>query len=246
MNGVENVPLNVAMYVIPHEKLIENKTKAKDAHIIKKKSQMQGLYFYRNDRIIQYGGWHDIYSELDTLQLARCSIDIPPEYNEYFGVSPYKLAVEPAPAIFTKLQEIFAEERDWGKLYKSPEQYRMKSYLHIAKKKSGQRNHGIAAQRYTAEGIYFKENGRHDDDDEPFESEQTTLNRRRTPPTPPPLPPPLEDDEPNDEDRDDEEQNTTTSFYSVINDTQEIYSVEISKTHPEFNNIKNLIEQSDD
>ena len=116
-NGGE-FPLRVALHVIPHEKLVVNKPRSKQAHIIKKKSLMQGLYFYRNDRIIQYGGWHGIVSEVDPLQLARCSVEIPADYNKYFGVSPYKLAVEPAPAILSKLHEIFAVERDWGKLYK--------------------------------------------------------------------------------------------------------------------------------
>ena len=37
---------------------------------------MQGFYFYRNDRIIQYGGWHGIHQEVDKLQLARCSVEI--------------------------------------------------------------------------------------------------------------------------------------------------------------------------
>ena len=106
--------LCAGMHVIPHDKLITDRRKYKAAHVIKKKPDMQGLYFYRNDRIIQYGGWHGIVSKVDPLQLARCSIEIPPDFNEYFGVSPYKLAVEPAPAILSKLQEIFSETRDWG------------------------------------------------------------------------------------------------------------------------------------
>jgi hypothetical protein len=38
----------------------------------------QGLYFYRNDRLIQAGGWHDVISTPETaLALARVAIDLP-------------------------------------------------------------------------------------------------------------------------------------------------------------------------
>lgn len=38
----------------------------------------QGFYFYRNDRLIQAGGWNNVVSEDRDLSLARIKVDLPP------------------------------------------------------------------------------------------------------------------------------------------------------------------------
>lgn len=52
----------------------------------------QGFYFYRNNRLIQAGGWNGLVnadSEPHS-SLARVAIDLPSEFDQYFGVSVQK------------------------------------------------------------------------------------------------------------------------------------------------------------
>lgn len=55
----------------------------------------QGFYFYRNDRLIQAGGWNGIVQS-DAEQhgsLARVRVDLPPEYDSHFNLNVQKSAV---------------------------------------------------------------------------------------------------------------------------------------------------------
>ena len=55
----------------------------------------QGFYFYRNDRLIQAGGWNGVVQH-DTephSSLARVRIDLPPELDTRFGLNVQKSAV---------------------------------------------------------------------------------------------------------------------------------------------------------
>jgi hypothetical protein len=55
----------------------------------------QGFYFYRNDRLIQAGGWNGVVRH-DTephSSLARVKVDLPPELDSMFGLNVQKSAV---------------------------------------------------------------------------------------------------------------------------------------------------------
>jgi hypothetical protein len=67
-----------------------------------KVSQRQGLYFYRNDRLIQAGGWNGWRQDDEPhLSLARVSVDLPGAYDEAFALNVQKSAVE-VPADFVE------------------------------------------------------------------------------------------------------------------------------------------------
>lgn len=63
-------------------------------------SARQGFYFYRNDRLIQPGGWNGLQSDTEPhYSLARVSIDLPPTLDSLFRLSVQKSKIDP-PADF--------------------------------------------------------------------------------------------------------------------------------------------------
>lgn len=68
-------------------------------------SSRQGFYFYRNDRLIQTGGWNGIIADNSEphLSLARVKIDLPPELDSHFKINVTKSQLTPSPAFLDKL-----------------------------------------------------------------------------------------------------------------------------------------------
>ncbi|MET8651008.1 ATP-binding protein [Nocardia aurea] len=64
----------------------------------------QGFYFYRNDRIVQSGGWNNFRQPEQHLSLARVDIDLPPDTDEVFRLSVKKEGVEATPEFVTALE----------------------------------------------------------------------------------------------------------------------------------------------
>ncbi|MCG3040452.1 ATP-binding protein [Streptomyces sp. S1A] len=58
----------------------------------------QGFYFYRNDRLVQAGGWSNLRSPEGHLVLARIAVDLPSTPNEVFSLTVKKDGVEVTPA----------------------------------------------------------------------------------------------------------------------------------------------------
>jgi hypothetical protein len=62
----------------------------------------QGLYFYRNDRLLQAGGWNGLRGDGEPhMSLARAVIDLPPEMDEPFRVNVQKSSIQ-VPAAFVE------------------------------------------------------------------------------------------------------------------------------------------------
>lgn len=61
----------------------------------------QGFYFYRNDRVIQAGGWNRLRADDGEphLSLARAEIDLPPELDGLFKLDVTKSQLDPSPAV---------------------------------------------------------------------------------------------------------------------------------------------------
>lgn len=68
-------------------------------------SSRQGLYIYRNDRLIQVGGWNGCRDDDNEphLSLARVVIDLPPEFDSTFQLDVTKSKVEPPPEFAKQL-----------------------------------------------------------------------------------------------------------------------------------------------
>lgn len=88
-------PLRVEAHVWPpNADLIEYRLGGKAA-------QRQGFYFYRNDRLIQAGGWNEVLdNETDPHNsLTRVAVNLPPNQDSQYGLNVQKSAII-APAAF--------------------------------------------------------------------------------------------------------------------------------------------------
>ncbi|WP_328538581.1 ATP-binding protein [Streptomyces sp. NBC_00344] len=61
-------------------------------------NERQGFYFYRNDRLVQAGGWNDLRSPEGHLNLARIAVDLPAAPNSVFSLDVKKEGVTVTPA----------------------------------------------------------------------------------------------------------------------------------------------------
>ncbi|GAA2788768.1 hypothetical protein GCM10010441_12360 [Kitasatospora paracochleata] len=57
----------------------------------------QGFYFYRNNRLVQAGGWNKFRQAEQHLALARVAIDLPPDTGDVFRLTVKKSGVETSP-----------------------------------------------------------------------------------------------------------------------------------------------------
>jgi Histidine kinase-, DNA gyrase B-, and HSP90-like ATPase len=61
-------------------------------------AKRQGLYFYRNDRLIQAGGWNGLRADAEPhLSLARVRVDLPPAYDSNFALDVQKASIKVPP-----------------------------------------------------------------------------------------------------------------------------------------------------
>lgn len=69
-----------------------------------KVSQRQGFYFYRNDRLIQAGGWNGWRDDAEPhSSLARVRVDLPGDYDDAFGLNLQKSSVSVPAGFFEAL-----------------------------------------------------------------------------------------------------------------------------------------------
>ena len=71
----------------------------------------QGFYFYRNDRLIQAGGWNELVQDETEphSSLARVCIDLPVAYDDWFGINVQKSSVLVPPA-FREISQAISED----------------------------------------------------------------------------------------------------------------------------------------
>lgn len=82
-----------------------------------KVSSRQGLYIYRNDRLIQAGGWNGCRDDESEphLSLARVIVNLPPEFDSTFQLDVTKSRVEPPPDFANR---VMSAERPDGSSFK--------------------------------------------------------------------------------------------------------------------------------
>ncbi|WP_330238903.1 ATP-binding protein [Streptomyces sp. NBC_00525] len=67
-------------------------------------AERQGFYIYRNDRLVQAGGWNGTRSPEGHLALARIAVDLPPGPNDVFNLTVKKDGVTVTPAFARGLE----------------------------------------------------------------------------------------------------------------------------------------------
>lgn len=77
-------------------------------------SAKQGFYFYRNNRLIQPGGWNGVIQDESEPHgsLARVKIDLPPRFDKHFGLNVQKSAVIVPPAFVQGVLQARADDGD--------------------------------------------------------------------------------------------------------------------------------------
>lgn len=75
-------------------------------------SAFQGFFIYRNDRLIQYGGWQSVTSPKNELQLARVAVNLPADADAaaLFELNPEKTHVD-ATALFRHLAGAASDDK---------------------------------------------------------------------------------------------------------------------------------------
>lgn len=68
-------------------------------------AERQGFYIYRNNRLVQAGGWNSTRSPEGHLALARIAVDLPAEPNDVFSLTVKKDGVTVTPAFARGLEQ---------------------------------------------------------------------------------------------------------------------------------------------
>ncbi|MFG2579617.1 ATP-binding protein [Streptomyces malaysiensis] len=77
----------------------------------------QGFYFYRNDRLVQAGGWSNFRSPEGHMVLARIAVDLPVKENDVFSLTVKKNGVEVTPAFTSGVDEAVDAVGDTFRMY---------------------------------------------------------------------------------------------------------------------------------
>lgn len=85
--------LTVRPYVLPAQAQFSSPAAHMAAAGPKKWNRQQGFYIYRNDRLIQSGGWNRLRTMDEHSKLARIALDVPPGAEEAFSVNVSKTVV---------------------------------------------------------------------------------------------------------------------------------------------------------
>jgi hypothetical protein len=111
------ISVNVGFVIIPHSPNFKESRRSKKMHDgYKKANDMQGLYLYRNDRLIEYGSWHGLFGltndEHD--KCAKILIDIPSQHSSWFGMNPTKTDMSLPGEFMRILSNESGINRRWG------------------------------------------------------------------------------------------------------------------------------------
>jgi hypothetical protein len=114
--------VRVQPYLLPHEDELEQHHAGEGAAAIReakdrvgywgRRNESQGLFFYRNDRLIRWGGWHDIWTSDEKSKLARVVIDFDPILDEAFQVNISKQTVRLPGFLKDEIKKLSSEARN--------------------------------------------------------------------------------------------------------------------------------------
>lgn len=97
-------PVTIRAHLLPSEDEVRNHHKAEGPAVVNeelnrlglygRRNESQGLFVYRNDRLIKWGGWHDIWTTSDEkTKLARVIVAFGTKLDEPFAINITKRSV---------------------------------------------------------------------------------------------------------------------------------------------------------
>ena len=99
-------PVLLSAYILPTKEKFSSENAWKDAKGLLSWNDSQGYYIYRANRLIRYGGWHGTKAKDEHDKLARISIDINPELDDFFRITVNKSKVEFPELLFQHLKNV--------------------------------------------------------------------------------------------------------------------------------------------
>jgi len=119
------------------------------------------LYIYRNDRLIDFGGWRGLNEKHTTdekQKLGRIAIHIPADYTSWFNLSPTKIDVKLPNDFLERIKPEYLKERRWQDIkrgkkmsFPSANLYRMKNEGQKADKRAAERKSTIKSKTSTTQ-----------------------------------------------------------------------------------------------
>lgn len=106
-NG-KGLTAKIQPYILPPEHLFSSKSAHLSAAGPKKWNRQQGFYIYRNDRLIQSGGWSRLRAADEHTKLARVAVDFSSISDESFKINIAKMTVQIPTAIRKDLRSLTA------------------------------------------------------------------------------------------------------------------------------------------
>jgi hypothetical protein len=80
-------------YVLPPKRLFSSATEFEHLSGPRKWNRQQGLYIYRADRLIQYGGWSGLRAADEHTKFARAALDFQTQLDDLFQINVAKMRV---------------------------------------------------------------------------------------------------------------------------------------------------------
>lgn len=97
--------ITIQPYILPHH----SKLSPKEHDYYRNRSEFvsnQGVYIYRNNRLIAWGNWFRLVPKGETTKLARVRIDFPNALDEYWTIDIKKSSARPPRQVKDKLRQI--------------------------------------------------------------------------------------------------------------------------------------------
>ena len=102
---IESQEILLQGYILPHH----SKLSAQKYNLYKDRSSFfenQGVYVYRNYRLVAWGGWFRLTAKSKSAQLARVKIDFPSSLDHWWTIDIKKSRVQPPRTILRRLKQI--------------------------------------------------------------------------------------------------------------------------------------------
>lgn len=109
--GDVDCPVTGRPVVLPHKAQFDDESEWRRAGYDGQWNQRQGLYIYRADRLIQAGGWCDIWQRDEHTKLLRVALAFDPELDDLFEINAAKMSVTLPPLLARSLQDHLKEAR---------------------------------------------------------------------------------------------------------------------------------------
>jgi len=166
--SIKGQPITIQPYILPHESKLSDDERGQ-LQIIKGLTDHQGIYLYRNRRLISDGGWLDLdFRKKESQRLCRIAIDIPNTLDEEWQIDVRKASAKIPDVIRKRIKNIcFLAIEKAIKVYTHRGAYvRRKGekkeliYLWLAKQKRGIKSYHINEKHpiYQLLSDYFGDN----------------------------------------------------------------------------------------